>query len=105
MRRLATIVLAVFLSGCGPKHIAGAFVRPVGAYPQPRIGYKVLRGTAPDNMVPIFTVQAETFTDATAQPGVKYYYAIVAVYADGSEAVPSNVACGTTSAGQVQCGP
>lgn len=104
MRRLA-IVLAIALSGCGPKHIAGTFNTPAPGYPVPVIGYKVLRGTTPQNMEPVFTVQSTRFTDTTAQNGVKYFYAIVAVYADGSEAVPSNIACGTTSAGQVSCGP
>jgi hypothetical protein len=104
VKRLA-IVLAMLLSGCTPKRIAGTFVAPVGPYPVPRIGYKVLRGTSADTMEPIFTVQSTTFTDTTAQPGVKYFYAIVAVYADGNEAVPSNIACGTTSSGQVSCAP
>lgn len=103
MRRSLILALVVLLSGC-PKHITGAFNTPA-PYPVPVVGYKVLRGTGPTNMEPIFTVQTPSFIDTTAQPGVTYYYTIVAVYADGSEAAPSNIACGTMNAGQVQCGP
>jgi hypothetical protein len=98
-------IFALLLAGCAPKHITGSFARPIGAYPLPRIGYKVYRGTTLGNMEPVFTVSTETFRDATAQPGVKYYYKVTAVYADGSESDPTNIQCGTTTDGQVQCGP
>lgn len=101
MRRALILALVVLLSGC-PKQITGAFNAPI-PYAVPLAGYKVLRGTTPADMQPIFTVQATSFVDTTAVSGATYYYAIVAVYADGSEAVPSNIACATLTAGQVQC--
>lgn len=101
MRTSLILALVVLLSGC-PKHITGAFNAPV-QYPVPLVGYKVLRGTGPENMQPVFTVQNTVFVDATALTGVTYYYSIIAVYADGSEAGPSNVACGNLTSGQVQC--
>lgn len=103
MRTALILALVVLLSGC-PKHITGAFVRPI-PYSVPLVGYKVYRGITADNMQPIFTVSTETFTDTTALDGVRYFYKVGAVYADGSEATPSNIACATLQSGQVQCSP
>lgn len=55
----------------------------------PIIGYKIYRGTSPNNMECIATVDASTTTyeDADIKPGETYYYKVTALNSEGESSV------------------
>jgi hypothetical protein len=100
--RTTALICALLASGCA-RHLTGTFAAPQTPYFPARIGYKVYRGTTPQNMQAILTTDKESFTDRQAQPGAIYYYKVTAVYADGSESESTNIVCGSVDRGQLPC--
>lgn len=64
---------------------------PTEQYPSPLLYYRVYRGFVPGQLgIYQDGVAGLVMTDVNVQPGVRYYYAVTALYADSEESSRTN---------------
>lgn len=70
-------------------------------YEAPRTGYRIYRGVLPGqtNLVLVDSIPNNSVKDTSAVPGIRYYYATTALYANGMESEKSNEVTGMLMVG------